>query len=140
MQTFISVPFKTEHGLSQVHGLAKFSPAGIVLEYESKILGLISKGLRDAQLGIADLLDVKFKKGVMRRGAKIEIRMNSFARLADLPSQQGKIVLKIETGDWELARDAVARLQKDMAEQRASLPPPHPPLESIFEDDTAELP
>ncbi|HEV7701807.1 MAG TPA: hypothetical protein VGO43_16365 [Pyrinomonadaceae bacterium] len=139
MQTFTSVPFKSEHGLSQVNGLAKFSPAGIVLEYESKILGLISKGLKDAQLPIADLLDVKFKKGVMKRGARIEIRMNSFARLAELPSQQGKILLKVETGDWELARDAVARLQKDMAEQRASLPPPHPPLESIFEDDTAEL-
>ena len=139
MQSFISVPFKTETGLSQINGVAKFSSAGIVLEFESKILGLISTGIKEARLPIGELHDVKFKKGVMKRGAKIEIRLNSFAKLATVPNQEGKIVLKLFPDDFERARDAVARLEQDMAFTEASLPPPHPPLRSLFDesdDDT----
>jgi len=139
MQTFTSVPFKSEHGLSQVHGVAKFSSAGIVMEYESKIIGLISTGLKDANIPIEELLDVKFKKGVMGKGAKIEIRLKSFRRLAELPNQQGKIVLKLGADDRDRAREAAERINKDIAEFAKSAPPPHPPLESIFEDDTTEL-
>lgn len=139
MQTFIGVPFKTEHGIKQVHGVAKFSAAGIVLEYESKIIGLISTGLKDAQIPMEELLDVRFRKGVMKRGAKIEVRLKSFRRLSELPNQQGKIVLKLDPDDWERARDAVARMTKDLAEYVCDQPPPHPRLESIFEDDTADL-
>ena len=142
MQSFTSVPFKTETGLSQVNGVAKFSPAGIVLEFESKFLGFISTGVKEARLPIGELLDVKFKKGVMKRGSKIEIRLNSFTALAKIPNTEGKITLKIEREDFDRARDAVDRIEKDMAEQKASLPPPHPPMRSLFddsEDDTEEL-
>jgi hypothetical protein len=139
MQAFISVPFKSEHGIMQVHGLAKFSSAGIVLEYESKIIGLISTGLKDANIPIEELLDVKFRKGMMKKGGKIEIRLKSFRRLAELPNQQGKIVLKLDADDRDRAREAVERLTKDIAAYANSAPPPHPPLESIFEDDSADL-
>jgi hypothetical protein len=140
MQAFISVPFKSEHGISQVHGLAKFSSAGIVLEYESKIIGLISTGLKDANIPIEELLDVKFKKSFGKKGGKIEIRLKSFRRLAELPNQQGKIILKVDADDRDRAREAAERIAKDIDEYARSAPPPHPPLESIFEDDTAELP
>jgi hypothetical protein len=142
MQSFTSVPFKSESGLSQTNGIAKFSAAGIVLEFESKILGLISKGVKEVRLPIAELLDVKFKKGVMRRGAKIEVRLRSFTKLTELPNQEGKLVLKIGTDDWERARDAVARIVKDMAESAANVPPTHTPVSVLFdesEEDTAEL-
>ena len=33
MQNFTSIPFKTESGLSQINGVAKFSGAGIVFEF-----------------------------------------------------------------------------------------------------------
>ena len=139
MQAFISVPFKSEHGIMQVHGLAKFSSAGIVLEYESKIIGLISTGLKDANIPIEELLDVKFKKSFGKKGGKIEVRLKSFRRLAELPNQQGKIVLKVDGDDRDRARDAVERITKDIEEHARHAPPPHPPLESIFEDDTADL-
>ena len=139
MQAFISVPFKSEHGIMQVHGLAKFSSAGIVLEYESKIIGLISTGLKDANIPIEELLDVKFKKSFAKKGGKIEIRLKSFRRLAELPNQQGKIVLKVGSDDRDRAREAAERITKDIAEFAKNAPPPHPPLESIFEDDTADL-
>ena len=142
MQTFTSVPFKSESGLSQTNGLAKFSAAGIILEFESKFLGLVSKGVKEVRLPIDELLDVKFRKGFIRRGAKIEIRLRSMTRLRELPNQEGKIVLKIATEDWELARDAVARFEKDSGERSASLPPTHTPVSVLFdetEEDTQEL-
>jgi hypothetical protein len=144
MQQFTSIPFKSEadSGFSSVNGVAKFSSAGIVLEFESKVLGLISKGVKEERLPMSELLDVKFKKGVLRRGAKIEIRLNSFTRLTQLPSQEGKITLKIGAEDWERARDAVAQLHKDREEKAASLPPTHTPVSLLFdpsENETEEL-
>jgi hypothetical protein len=144
MQGFTSIPFKTEsaHGLTSVNGVAKFSSAGIVLEFEAKLFGLISHGVKEARLAVAEILDVKFKKGVMRRGAKVEVRLNSFVKLADIPHNEGKIVLKITVDDFERARDAVERLQKNMSEYAASLPPPQTPVRSLFsdsEDETEEL-
>jgi hypothetical protein len=142
MQSFTSVPFKTESGLSSVNGVARFSAAGIVLEFESKLFGLISTGVKEARLPMADLLDVKFKKGVMKRGSKIEIRLNSFSALTKIPNSEGKITLKIDRDDFERARDAVAQLELARVEFAASQPPPHTPLRSLFdesEDDTQEL-
>ncbi|HNU07783.1 MAG TPA: hypothetical protein PKO33_08465, partial [Pyrinomonadaceae bacterium] len=81
MQNFIAVPFKTESGLSQIDGIAKFSPAGIVLEFESKFLGLIKGGVKENAIALEKLLDVKFRKGLFKIGTKIEIRLRSFAEL-----------------------------------------------------------
>lgn len=137
-QGFTTIPFKTDSGMSSVNGVAKLSSAGIVLEFESKLFGLISNGVKEARLPIADLLDVKFKKGLFKRGAKIEIRLKSFAQLTELPNQEGKVVLKLVPDDFERARDAVERLQKDMAGQSAAAPPPHTPLRSLFDEDQGE--
>lgn len=144
MQSFTSIPFKTEstHGLTSVNGVAKFSSAGIVLEFESKLFGLISNGVKEARLSTSDILDVKFKKGVFKRGAKIELRTKSFSTLTELPNSDGKVTLKIQSDDFERARDAVAKLQKDMADEAASLPPYHTSVSSLFdgsEDETKKL-
>jgi len=142
MQSFTSIPFKAESGVSQINGVAKFSSAGIVLEFESKLFGLISNGVKEVRIPLAELLDVKFKKGVLKRGSKIEIRLKSFTKLTELPNKEGKAVLKLFAADFDSARDAVERIGKDMAEHNASLPPPHPPVRSLFdesEDETKEL-
>ena len=143
MSNFTSIPFKTESGLSQVNGLAKFSAAGIVLEFESKFLGLIATGVKEVRLPMEDLLDVKFRKGVFKRGARIEIRTKSFSTLAQLPNKEGKLTLKLDADDFGNARDAVDKLNKDLTEQRESLPPTHTPVSVLFdesEEETRELP
>ena len=91
MQSFTSIPFKakTFHGLSDVNGLAKFSGAGIVLEFETKLFGLISDGVKEARIPIGEVMDIKFKKGMFKRGAKIEIRTKSLATMVDLPNEDG---------------------------------------------------
>ena len=144
MQSFVGIPFKSESdsGFTSVNGVAKFSSAGIVLEFESKILGLISKGVKEERLPMNELLDVKFKKGVMKRGAKIEIRLKSFTRLTELPNKEGKLSLRIGAEDWERGRDAVAQIQRDMSTYAAELPPTHTPVSVLFdegEEETQEL-
>jgi hypothetical protein len=138
MQSFISIPFKTESGLSQIDGMSKFSSAGIVLEFESKLFGLIKSGVKEIRLPLVEILDVKFRKGFFRFGAKIEIRLKNFALLSELPNRDGKITLKLVRDDFERAQEAVAKLQKDLTEHRESLPPTHTPVSVLFDESEAE--
>ncbi len=139
MQKFITVPFKTESGLSQIDGIAKFSPAGIVLEFESKFLGFIKSGVKENAIALEKLLDVKFRKGLFKIGTKIEIRLRSFAELAQFPNTDGKIVLKIKRDDFDSAKDAVERLNRSLEEFRRNLAPAHVGVSELFEADTQEL-
>lgn len=139
-QGFTSIPFKAEkhQGLSTVNGVAKFSPAGIVLEFEAKLFGIIAGGVKEIKLAIGELLDVKFRKGFMRRGAKIEIRTKAFSTLAELPNSDGKVTLKIERDDFDRARSAVEQIQKDLSEFEGAQPPPHTPVSRLFDDTEDE--
>jgi len=141
MQSFTSIPFKTESGLSQIDGIGKFSSAGIVLEFESKLFGIIKNGVKEIRLPLADLLDVKFRKGFLKRWARIEIRLKSFTQLSELPNRDGKIILKLQRDDFERARDAIVNLQKNLNEHHESLPPAHTPVSRLFEEEeeTKEL-
>ncbi len=151
MQNFISVPFTSEkhHGLSEVNGVAKFSPAGVVFEFESKLFGLISDGVKEARISAGEILDVKFKKGVFKRGTKIEIRTKSLAAMAGIPNSDGKVTLRIKAVDFNLAQEAIAKLEHDLSDlhfeqtkQAAALPPTHTPVSVLFdesEDETQEL-
>ncbi len=138
MQTFTSVPFKTESGLSQVAGMGKFSSAGIVLEFESKLFGIIKSGVNEVRIALAEILHVKFRKGFFRYGAKIEIRLKDFSKQSKIPSSDGKITLKIKRDDFERARGAVETLQKNLSEHQESLPPPQMPVRSLFDESEAE--
>ncbi len=134
MNGFISVPFKIDDSFSQVSGIGKFSSAGIVLEYEGKIFGIIKSGVKESKIPTDEILDVKFKKGLLKRSGKIEIRTKTFSKLSEVPNRDGKITLKIERDDIERAAEAVARLQKDVTEQQENLPPTHTPVSRLFED------
>lgn len=136
MQTgFISIPFKTESGMSQIEGIGKFSAAGIVLEFESKLFGIIKNGVKENRIALNDILDVTFRKGFFKRGAKIEIRLKSFAQLSEMPSKDGKITLKIPSGDFRRAAEAVALLNKNLIEHQQSLPPTRTPVSRLFDEN-----
>jgi hypothetical protein len=132
---FISVPFKIDDNFTQIAGVGKFSAAGIVLEYEGKMFGIIKSGVKESRVALDEILDVKFRKGLFKRGAKIEIRLKSFTRLSEMPNKDGKIALKISRDDFERAEEAVAKLQKDLTEHQESLPPAHTPVSRLFESD-----
>ena len=138
-QGFASVPFKTEsaNGLSQINGVAKFSPAGIVLEFESKLFGVIPGGVKEVRVPVSELLDVKFRKGLFRFGAKIEIRTRTFAALAALPNKNGKVTLKLIRDDFERGQKAVEQMQKDLT-YTGELPPSRTPVSQLFEEESEE--
>jgi hypothetical protein len=140
MQGFTTVPFKTEsaHGLTQVNGIAKFSSAGVVLEFESKLFGLIGGGVKEVRISKDEILDVKFRKGIFKRGSKIEIRTKTFSKLAELPSSDGKLTLKLVADDFDRGREAVEQLQKDLAAHSESLPPPRTPVSQLFDEESEE--
>jgi hypothetical protein len=140
--SFTSVPFKIDDNFTQISGVGKFSAAGIVLEYEGKLFGIIKSGVKESRISLEDILDVKFKKGVFKRGAKIEIRLKSFTKLNEVPNKDGKITLKLERDDFERGEEAVLKLQKDLTEHQQSLPPAHTPVSRLFdesEEETKEL-
>lgn len=141
-QGFSSVPFKIDDNLSQVSGVGKFSAAGIVLEFESKLFGIIKSGIKESRIALDDILDVKFKKGFFKVGAKIEIRLKSFAKLNEVPNKDGKITLKIARDDYERAQEAVAKLQKDLGNFQNSQLNAQSPVSRLFdesEDETEKL-
>ncbi|MDQ2747671.1 MAG: hypothetical protein M3T96_10470 [Acidobacteriota bacterium] len=141
---FISVPFKTRNsnGVSHIEGIGKFSPAGIVLEFESKLFGIISSGVKESQISLADILDLTFHKGFLKKGAKIIIRLKNYSKLIEMPNRDGKITLQIPRDDFQRASEAVELLNKHLAEHEQNQPPPHTPVSRLFdesEDETKEL-
>jgi hypothetical protein len=131
---FISVPFKMEsaHGMNSIEGLAKFSPAGIVLEFEAKLFGVMRQGIKEARIPVADIMDLKFKKGLAKFGAKIQIRPNSFAALGDLPYENGRVTLKISREDHERAARAVEQLNAIL---NGAANQPEKILRPLFDED-----
>lgn len=140
MQSFTTVPFSTEssHGLRTFHGMAKFSHVGIVFEFESKLFGVITDGIKEVRLPIAEILDIKFRKGVFKRFAKIEVRTRTLAKIAELPLSEGKLVLKLTRDDFERGRDAVLQLQRDIQFSAAEPQQPRSPVSQLFTDDLEE--
>ena len=129
--------------MTHAHGVAKFSSAGVVLEFEAKLFGLIGSGVKEVRLPIGEILDANFRRGVFKRGAKIVIRMKSFAKLAEVPNQDGKLTLKLVREDFDRGQSAVEQLQKSLIQHAESLPPPHTPIGELFteenEDETKQL-
>ena len=137
-QGFITVPFKAESGLSQVNGVAKFSAAGVILEFETKLFGLITNGVKEVRLKADDILDLKFRKGVLKRGARIEIRTKNFAKQAQLPNKDGKVTLKLLAEDFDAGLRATTRLHKALSDHAENSMPPHIPVSRLFEDEAED--
>jgi hypothetical protein len=143
-QGFTSIAFKMDdgNGIKYISGIGKFSSAGIVIEFESKLFGIISNGVKEVRISINEILDVKFKKGVFKVGAKIEVRLNTFAKLSELPNKNGRLILKVVREDFEEAERAAAKLQKDVQNHQQNLPVTQTPVSRLFdesEDDTRKL-
>ncbi|HXG83135.1 MAG TPA: hypothetical protein VNI84_03820 [Pyrinomonadaceae bacterium] len=136
--SFTSVPFKIADNFTQISGVGKFSRAGVVLEYEGKIFGIIKSGVKESRIALDEILDVKFRKGVFKHGARIEIRLKSFTKLSEVPNKDGKITLKLERDDFERGRQTVLELQKEINETREKLPPNRTPVSSLFDESDGE--
>ncbi|MEP6903689.1 MAG: hypothetical protein ABJA66_18345 [Actinomycetota bacterium] len=115
---FIGVSFKADgnQGLSEAYGVAKFSSAGIVFDFESKIFGFIGGEVKEVRVSLDEILDIKFRKGVFKFFARIQLRLKNVAKFAELPNENGKVTLKIKREDFESAQKAVEQTLQIMNE------------------------
>ena len=122
---FVSVPFSADsaHGMTEYHGIAKFSPAGIVIEFESRILGLIGGEVKEVQIALDEILDISFRKGIYKFFAQIQLRLRNYSTLNQLPNYDGKVKLKIKRQDFELAQNAVEQTLRLMSEDDSAVLP-----------------
>lgn len=106
---YISVPFKAANGsgTTEYNGIAKFSPAGIVFEFDSVFFGLIGSDVKEVQVALDEILDIKFRKGIYKVFVQIQLRLKNFTKLAALPNYSGQVKLKIKRADYERAQKAV---------------------------------
>ncbi len=110
-----------------------------MLEFEAKILGLMKTGVKEVRVALAEINDVKFKKGVLKFGAKIDIRLKSFAKVSEIPNQDGKIRLQISREDFIRADETVRKMTECLNERHNILPPSNVSVSELFEDETKEL-
>ena len=140
MPNFISIPFKIEGahgGFSVVSGMAKVSRAGIVLEFEAKIFGMMKTGIKEVRVAVAEIETVEVKRKFFRH--TLEIWLNNFKTLSEIPTKDGRIVLQISKTDRTRAHEAGKLLEKTRLEQDA-LEFIKSPVRRLFdEDETKEL-
>lgn len=153
---FTSVPFSgsSPNGIVEYNGIAKFSAAGIVVEFDSKLLGLVGGEVKEVRIQLDEILDIKFRRGVFKFFAQIQIRLRNFAALAALPSDSGRIKMNVKREDYDLATRAVEQTLQHLqnmqnpitspADDRrpGELPPTHTPVSVLFdesEDETRRL-
>ena len=149
---FISVPFKADSGsgATEYNGIAKFSPAGIVFEFDSVVFGLIGGEVKEVQVALDEILDIKFRKGIYKVFAQIQLRLKNFTKLSQLPNYSGKVKLKIKREDFELAQKAVEQTLQYMSgvepltlqasnDSYEQLPPAQTSVSELFDTEKLEV-
>jgi len=132
---FISVPFESDKGdgLFEVNGIGKFSSAGIIIEYESKFLGMFGGKVKEVRISAKDIVDIRFKKGLFKFFTKIQIRLNNVTKLSELPNKDGRFSMKIKREDFDLGLEAVEYFNAVLrGEANPDLPPVQSPVAELF--------
>ena len=139
---FISLPFKIDGsqtgGFKTVDGIAKFSAAGIVLEFEAKIFGIMRTGVKEVRVPLAEIETVEIRKKFFRH--TLEIWLNNFKTLNEIPNKDGRIVLQIAKDDRARA-DQIKRLLEKTRLELETIEFLKSPVSRLFgeDDETKEL-
>jgi hypothetical protein len=143
--SYISIPFKIEgDNMARGQGIAKFSPVGIILEFETSFLGFLNQEFKDIRIPRSEIMDVKLIHGLFNTNfekffhTRIAIRLNSYQLMSQIPNKDGRIKMHIHRRDRDLADAALAVLNSP--ENREELPPAAG-VRALFGDeaDTKEL-
>lgn len=131
---FIAVPFKADspNGMMSYRGIAKFSFAGIIVEYESKILDMIGGEVKEAHISLNEIADIRFRKGIYKFFGQIQIRLNHYQKISRLPNSDGKIKLNVKRENYDLAQKAVEQMLRFInGDEPASLESVHDTNEQL---------
>lgn len=133
-EKFITVPFKIEGahgGFAVVNGMAKISSAGIVLEFEAKIFGMMKTGIKEVRVALKEIEEARLRKKFFRH--TLEIWLNNFKTLSEIPNKEGRIVLQISKDDRPRVSEAIKILHTAKSES-AALEILQTPVSRLFDD------
>jgi hypothetical protein len=133
---YISIAFKIDGsqtgGFKTVDGMAKISRAGIVVEFEAKIFGIMKTGIKEVRIPLAEIEEVRVSRKFFRH--TLEIWLNNFRTLSEIPNKDGRIILQISKEDRPRAEQAARVLQTARSETDA-LEILNSPVSRLFGDD-----
>ena len=116
---FISFAFSirdVHHGFAEVAGLARASKYGLILEFETKYLGLLKSGVKEVGVSISEIESVNLKEGWLR--TQVVVKARSLRTLTEIPgSHQGQIKLRIPRKEKEIAKQAASMLMLHISEK-----------------------
>jgi hypothetical protein len=133
---YISIAFKIDGsqtgGFKTVDGMAKISRAGIVVEFEAKIFGIMKTGIKEVRIPLAEIEEVRVSRKFFRH--TLEIWLNNFRTLSEIPNKEGRVILQISKEDRPRAEQAARVLQTARSETDA-LEILNSPVSRLFDDD-----
>jgi hypothetical protein len=139
LTSFITISFKIEGahgGFSVVNGMAKISRAGIVMEFEAKIFGMMKTGIKEVRVALKEIEDARLKKRFFK--STFEIWLNNFKTLSEIPNKDGRIILQISKDDRPRVEEAIRILYSAKSES-AALEILQTPVSRLF-DETDDAP
>lgn len=134
---FITIPFKIEGahgGFAVVNGMAKISRVGVVLEFEAKIFGMMKTGIKEVRVPLEEIEDILISRKFFRHA--LEIWLNNFRTLTEIPNKDGRIVLHISKADRQRAIEA-AKILETAKSERAAREILQTPVSRLF-DETSD--
>ena len=135
---FISISFKIDGsqtgGFKTVDGMAKISRAGVVVEFEAKIFGIMRTGIKEVRIPLAEIEEVRVGRKFFRH--TLEIWLNNFRTLSEIPNKTGRIILQISKADRPRAEQA-ARILQTARNESDALEILQTPVSRLF-DETEE--
>ncbi len=133
---YISIAFKIDGsqtgGFKTVDGMAKISRAGVVVEFEAKIFGIMKTGIKEVRIPLKEIEEVRVGRKFFRHS--LEIWLNNFRTLSEIPNKDGRIILQISKEDRPRAEQAARVLQTARSETDA-LEFLRTPVIRLFGDD-----
>ena len=118
---YISISFKIDGsqtgGFKTVNGMVKVSRAGIVVEFEAKIFGLMRTGIKEVRIPLGEIEEARVGRKFFKH--TLEIWLNNFKTLSEIPNRDGRIVLQISKDDRPRAEEAARVLRTALSEKDA---------------------
>lgn len=117
-------------GFARAHGMARFDGKEVNIEFEvrDEIAGVIRSDVKDAAVGVQDILSIQLKRGWWKHQVLIQ---TDYLKVGEIPNmERGQIRLHIARGDLEIAERFVAAVDRAIREPAA---PAKRPRHRVFE-------
>lgn len=110
-------------GTREANGVARLEGDQLVLEVQTRVLGLIQTGLKEVTIPLSEIVEVTFEYRLLH--SLVKLRMRSLKTLADLPGNS-RASLKLRIPGWN-SRQVARAFVAEVDYQKALLHPSETP-------------